>query len=121
VASDIGKASAAILVNPEPYANKTLKVATTSTTHADLAKALSQSLGREIKHIRVPYSWAREVLLKKGLPEWEVDRREEMYKLLDSGSPFTNDPEGAVVFKTITGQDPVSLEQWVATVADEFK
>jgi hypothetical protein len=44
-----------------------------------------------------------------------------MYKLLSSGSPTTNDPEGAAVFKTITGVDPVVLEQWVATVVDKFK
>ena len=119
--SDVGKASAVILANPGPYANKTFKLATKSGTHTDLVKAFSQSLGREIKYVQVPYSAAKEAFMKKGVLEWQVNGVLELYKLFDGGSPVTNDPEGATHFKTITGSDPLTVEQWVAAVADGFK
>ena len=119
--SDIGKASAVVLANPGLYANKTFKLATKSSTHADLVKAFSQSLGREIKYVQLPYSAVKEAFNGKGLPEWQVDGLMQVYKMIDDGSPVTNDPEGAAHFKTITGSDPLTVEQWVEAVADGFK
>jgi hypothetical protein len=119
--SDIGKVSAAILANPKPYANKTIRISTKSMTHTDLAKALTRALGREIKYIQGTYSATKEAYLKFGFPEWQVEGGIGVYKLINIGSPAMNDPDGPALFKTITGADPLSLEQWVATVAGAFK
>ena len=55
-----------------------------------------------------------------GLPEWQVDGILELYKLIDSGSPTTNQ-ENLLKFKEITREEPTSLKGWVNAVAPAFK
>lgn len=119
--SDIGKASAAILANPWLHSNKTYKLASKSSTNTDLVKAFSQFLGREIKYVQVPYSTVKEAMMGSGLFEVLADGLIKMFELINSGSPIANDPEGVSHFKTITGSNPVTVEQWVEAVADGFR
>ncbi|XP_062520702.1 uncharacterized protein LOC134195656 [Corticium candelabrum] len=119
--SDIGKASAAVLANPGLYANKTFKLATKACTYNDVVKAFSESLGREIKYVQVPYEAAKKGVMDMGIQEWQADGMVELMKIVSSGSPITNDPEGVIHFKSITGSDPITVQQWVAAVAGGFK
>ncbi|XP_062520582.1 NAD(P)H azoreductase-like [Corticium candelabrum] len=119
--SDIGKASAAVLANPGLYVNKTIKLATKACTYNDVVKAFSESLGREIKYVQVPYEVVAKGALDMGFPEWQANALIEMNKLINAGSPVTNDPEGVIQFKSITGSDPIPVQQWVAAVAGGFK
>ena len=61
-------------------------------------------------------------LMGVGLPEteWQIDGILESYKLIDSGSPTTNQ-ESLLKFKDITGKEPTSLKGWVNAVAPAFK
>ena len=117
--SDIGKAAAAVLVNALPHANKTYTLGSTSHTFDDVAKAFSQTLGREIKYVRQPYDEFKQTFVEMGWAEWLIQGLIEYFKLIDCGSGCL--PSGVSTFKSITGEDPVTIQQWVASVSDDFK
>ena len=106
---DIGKASAAILVNPEKYENKALTIVGDTQTHGGVTRALSEALGKEIKYVRLTYEEARKGV---GVPEWQADGAFEVLKLVDSGSPLVTDNDLGL-YKTITGEEPTDLKKWV--------
>ena len=120
-ASDIGKASAAVLANPGLYANKTLKPAAKAFTYSEAMKAFSESLGREIKYVQIPYEAVKKGVKDMGIEDWQADGMIEVMKSINSGSPVNNDPEGVTHFKSITGSDPIPVQQWVAAAAGGFK
>ena len=120
VVGDAGKAAAAVLVDPSKHANKTYPIVSDRHTHNDVAKTFSEALGKEVTVTTNSYEDAKKFLMGVGLPEWQVDGILELYKLIDNGSPTTNQ-EDMSKFKNITGEDPTSLKGWVNAVAPAFK
>lgn len=117
--SDIGKAAAAILVNPSPHANKTYTLGSASHTFNDIVKAFSEALGREIKYVQQPYDEFEQTFVEMGWPDWLIQGVIEYFRLIDCGSGCL--PSGVSTFKSITGQDPLTIQQWVALVSGDFK
>ena len=97
--------------------NKTLTIATKIHTHNDLVKAFSESLGREIKYVQLPYDVVK---MDKGVPERQIDGAIDLYEVVNADLPIFSNPERAVHFKSITGSDPLTVQQWVETVANGF-
>ena len=120
VVEDAGNAIAAILSDYTKHTDKTYHIASDRYTYNDLAKAFSETLGREIKYIQVPYDAARQGMLGKGLPQWQVDGLLEMFKLIDNDSPVTNQADLSV-YKTLTGEEPTPMKAWVAKYGPAFK
>ena len=120
VVEDAGKAAAAILTNPEKHANKTYNIVSDRQTFNAAAKAFSEALGREIKYVRVPYDAAKKAFMGMGYPEWQVDGIFELDRLIDSGSPITNQADLST-FKQITGEQPIDLKTWVTKYAPGFQ
>ena len=73
VVEDAGKAGAAILANWQQHVNKTYNIVSDCHSYDDVAKAFSESTGKEVKYVRVPYEAAKQSMLQAGLPEWQVD------------------------------------------------
>ena len=109
---DMGKASAKILVNPQKYTNQTVSIIGDFCSYSDLIEALSEALGREIKYVHLPYDVARKGMLDAGVPEAQTNSWFEMVALLDASSPAMVDTHPGV-FKGITGDEPLSLKEWV--------
>ena len=120
VVGDAGKAAAAVLVDPSKHANKTYSIVSDRHTHNDVAKTFSEALGKEVTVTTNSYEDAKKFLMGVGLPEWQVDGILESYKLIDNGSPTTNQEDMSKI-KNITGEDPTSLKGWVNAVAPAFK
>ena len=120
VVGDAGKATAAILVESSKHANKTYPIVSDHHTHTDVAKTFSEALGKEVTVTTNSYEDAKKYLMGVGLPEWQVDGILELYKLIDSRSPTTNQ-ENLSKFKDTTGEDPTNLNGWVNAVAPAFK
>ena len=117
---DAGKASAEILAHPEKYVNKTIYIISHRETYNDFAKAISEVLGREIKYIQIPYEAARKTLQESGVPEWQVKASFEFLKLIDNSAPsVAGNKEGD--FRSITGEEPTDLKQWVAKHVGDFQ
>ena len=120
VVEDAGKAAAAILANPQTHAGKTYTIVSDRHTHNDVTAAFSDVLGKEIKYVRVPYEAAKKAFMDKGFPEWQVDGILELYRLIDSGSPLTNQANLGD-FTAITGEQPTTIKSWVGKYGSAFQ
>ena len=56
----------------------------------------------------------------RGVPEWRTNGILHTFKLIDSGSPVTNQAD-LTQFERITGEKPTNLKTWISQVADAFK
>ena len=120
VVEDAGIAAAVVLSNPTKHVNKTYNIVSNRHSFGDVAAAFSEALGKEVKYVCVPYEDAKKTILGFGMPEWQVDGLMELYKLIDSGSNATNQPDLGD-YERLTGEKPTSLKEWVAKVKDAFK
>jgi uncharacterized protein YbjT (DUF2867 family) len=84
---------------------------------ADIAKAISDVVGREVKHVDVPPDAAKQGLLHAGVPEWNADGINELNAAMKDGqlARVTN------TVREIGKKEPVTLEQFVREHADAFK
>ena len=73
-----------------------------------------------VKYVQVPYDAAKQSFLQAGVPEWQTDGILELYKLIDSGSPATNQAN-LTDFEKITGEKPTNLKVWLSKVGGAFK
>ena len=63
---------------------------------------------------------AKQSFLQAGVPEWQTDGILELYKLIDSGSPATNQAN-LTDFEKITGEKLTNLKVWLSKVGGAFK
>ena len=117
---DIGRAAAAILVNPVKHPNKTYDIVSDCRSYREVAAVLSEVLGKTVTYNRVPYDSTKQALLGEGRPEWQVDGLIESFKLVDSGSSIAN-TANVSDFILITSEQPTSLKAWVAEVKGAFE
>ena len=120
VVEDAGKAGAAILVDWQKHVNKTYTIVSDRHSFDDVVKAFSDTIGKEVKYVRMSYDAAKQSQLQAGLPEWQVDGILEWFKLIDSDSPATNQASLAD-FERLTGEKPTNLSAWLAKVGGAFK
>ena len=66
---------------------------------------------------QVPWEAAEASFLEKGWPAWQVVGLLELLKQVDSGAYGYADED----FKTVTGKDPTSVQQWVEAVKLGFQ
>ena len=120
VVEDAGKAAAAILADPQKHAGKTYTIVSDRHTYNDVAAAFSEVLGKEVKYVRVPYEAAKKALADLGVPEWQAAGALELYHLIDSGAPETNQANTGD-FTAITGEQPTTIKSWVEKYGGGFQ
>jgi uncharacterized protein YbjT (DUF2867 family) len=119
--SDAGKAGADILAQPADLHNgKTYKLVMPAFTLNDLAAAFTKSLGKTVTATTVPYPACKEAFMGMGFPEWQTDGILELFQLIDAESPLTNEADTGD-FTKITGEPPMTVEEWVEQNAAGFK
>ena len=117
---DIGRAAAAVLVNPVKHTNKSYDIVSDCRSYREVAAVFSEVLGKTVTCNRVPYDSTKQALLGVGQPEWQVDGFIEFLKLVDSGSSIPNTADVSD-FNLITREQPTSLKAWVAEVKGAFE
>ena len=120
VVEDAGKAAAAILAYPQKHAGKTYTIVSDRHTYNDVTVAFSNVLGKEVKYIHVPYEAAKKGMTDIGVPEWRANGGLELYRLIDSGAPETNQANTGD-FTAITGEKPTTLKSWVGKYGGGFQ
>ena len=120
VVDDAGKAAAAVLADWRKHENKTYTIISDRHSYGDVAREFSETVGKEVKYVRVPYDAAKQSFLQAGVPEWQTDGILELYKLIDTGSPATNYADLGD-FEKITGEKPTNLKAWLSKVGEAFK
>jgi uncharacterized protein YbjT (DUF2867 family) len=119
--SDAGKAGADILAQSADLHNgKTYKLVMPAMTLNDLAAAFTKSLGKTVTPTTVPYPACKEAFMGMGFPEWQTDGILELFRLFDAESPVTNEVDIGDYTK-ITGEAPMTVEEWVEQNAAGFK
>ena len=120
VVADAGKASAAILADTLKHVNKTYIIISDCHTYNGIAATFSEVLGKTVSYNRVPYDAAKQAFLGAGVPNWQIEGLWELYKMIDSGAPETNEANTSH-FHQITGEQPTSLKTWVSQVKSAFQ
>jgi uncharacterized protein YbjT (DUF2867 family) len=83
----------------------------------DIAGAIGQAIGKEVKYVNVPPAAAKQSLMAMGLAEWRVDALLELMAATRQG-------QMAGVSDTVqkvTGRPPKSIEQWAKENAVAFR
>ena len=86
-------------------------------SYHDIASALSETLGREIKYIQVSIDDAHKGTLDSGMPEWLVNDLTELNHVYSAGHASDLSPD----VEKITGREPYSIEDFIRDFADKFK
>eukprot|EP00118_Oscarella_pearsei_P021054 m.234012 g.234012 ORF g.234012 m.234012 type:complete len:135 (+) comp40102_c3_seq5:1466-1870(+) len=120
IVTDIGMAAATILANPGRHGGKVYNLVSDRYTHNQLASYFTDTLGKEVKFVRIPYDAAKKIFMETGFPEWQADAVLELFKLFDVGSPVTNQADLGD-YERITGGKPTAALKWVKEHADAFK
>jgi len=84
---DVGEAVAKIMAFPAEYVNKTLTLAGTPVSEGDFAKAFTDVLDGPVNHVCVSYMDTKASMMGMGMPEWQVDGVNELYKLVNEKEP----------------------------------
>ena len=117
---DAAKAAAAILIDYSKHNGKGYTIQSDRYTNAELAAAFTEALGKEVKFVQVPPEAAKQAMVGKGWPEWQVDGLLEIMKLIEEGTSFFS-VEDAGVLESLTGEEPNSMKAWVTKNAPGFK
>ena len=118
--ADAGNAAAAILSNPTGHANRTYNLVSDRHTLSEVAAIFSEALGRQVQYVQVPFEAAKQALLQMGFPEWQADGVLELDKLINGGSPVTNQGDLGQ-YTAITGEKPTDIRTWIGAVKGAFQ
>ena len=117
---DAAKAAAAILTDYSKHNGKGYTIQSDRYTNAEFAAAFTEALGKEVKFVQVPPEAAKQALVGKGWPEWQVDGLLEIMKLIEEGTSIFSVGDAGVL-KSLTGEEPISMKAWVTKNAPGFK
>ena len=117
---DAAKAAAAILTDYSKHNGKGYTIQSDRYTNAELAAAFTEALGKEVKFVQVPPEAAKQAMVGKGWPEWQVDGILEVMKLIEEGTSIFSVGDAGVL-KSLTGEEPISMKAWVTKNAPSFK
>ena len=84
---------------------------------ADVARILSEAVGREFKYVDVPEGAARDGMLQAGMPKWLVEGLMELHAINKQNrwSYVTSDIE------KVTGNPPTDFAQFARDHAEKFR
>ena len=86
-------------------------------TNGEIAKILSDGLGREIRFINLPPAQLKQALLSAGVPEWSADALLDLQRLYREGKAATVTQD---VEQTL-GRKPISFAQFLADYRSAFE
>ena len=69
---ETARSAVAILTNNAPFVGQTLDLTGPAYSNAELAAALTASLGKPVTYVQVPYDAALASFVSSGWPEWQV-------------------------------------------------
>ena len=116
-ARDIAAVAAAALTE-DGHVGKTYTVTgPTAVSHADIATALGDAIGRPVHFERVPPKEFGAMLTGVGMPQWQADGLAEDYAHYDRGEAGTVSPD----VQQVTGSNARSVHDFAKDYADAFQ
>jgi uncharacterized protein YbjT (DUF2867 family) len=86
-------------------------------SNEEIANILSDVLRRPIQYIDVPEEQARQGMEAAGLPAWNIDRMQELYRSHKAGALAAVSPD----IEQVTGVRPTSFREFAQDYADVFR
>ncbi len=86
-------------------------------SNGELAKRISKAAGRTVSYVDIPESAQREAMLGLGMPEWQVTALLELQQYYKQGGGAKTDS----LLQTLIERPPVTLDQYLAANAREFR
>jgi uncharacterized protein YbjT (DUF2867 family) len=116
-ARDVGEVAAKVLTEEGHEGKVYTLTGPAAITFYDVAEALSEVLGKEVRYVNVPLEKAKEAMLKRGLSEWRTDVLIEYAKAHSEGySDFTTED-----VEQLTGLPATSYEKFASDFARVFR
>ncbi len=107
---DTGALGARILLDPEPHIGKVYEFTGAKSSFAEFADVLSQTLGRKITYVGVPFERAEQTMRERGMPEWLITHQRTAVQIVADGGLAGEMTEP---IRSIVGRDPLTLKQFV--------
>jgi uncharacterized protein YbjT (DUF2867 family) len=114
---DVGKVAAKTLTSAR-HAGKTYELnGPEALNYSEVTEKISKASGRKVSFVDIPVEAQRKPMLEMGMPEWQVTA------LLDLQAYYTEGQGGEVdgVLAGLLGQAPVTIDQFLAENADQFR
>jgi uncharacterized protein YbjT (DUF2867 family) len=114
---DIAVVAARSLADGE-HAGKTYELnGPEAINYTELARKISKVTGREVKYVDIPMEAQKKAMLEQGVPEWLVAA------LLDLQQYYLNGKGGETdgLLQKLLGRAPITMGQFLAENADEFR
>ena len=86
-------------------------------SNQEIAKRISAVIGRTVNYVDIPDSALHDSLIGLGMPEWQATALVELQQYYKMGGCGKTDG----LLKSLIGRDPVTLDQYLAANANEFK
>jgi uncharacterized protein YbjT (DUF2867 family) len=86
-------------------------------SNTELAKRISKVSGRAVNYVDIPEAAQREAMLGLGMPDWQVAALLELQQYYKQGGGAKTDG----LLKALIEREPVTLEQYLAANAKEFR
>src|SRR5713101_804369 len=86
-------------------------------SNGELAKRISKVAGRAVNYVDIPEAAQREAMLGLGMPEWQVTALLELQQYYKQGGGAKTDS----LLQTLIERPPVTLDQYLAANAREFR
>jgi uncharacterized protein YbjT (DUF2867 family) len=116
-ARDIGEVVAKVLTEEGHEGKVYTLTGPAAISFYDVAEALSEVLGKEVRYVPVPLENAKEAMLSMGIPEWKADALNEYAKAHSEGySDWTIDD-----FEQLTGHPPSSYMKFASDFEQVFR
>jgi uncharacterized protein YbjT (DUF2867 family) len=104
---------------PNNYSNKSYNITgQESLSYSQAAEILSQELGRRISYIDISEEDARKGMVQSGMSNWLIDIIIDGLNYIIRGDYGS---QTSPVFEQITGQKPISFDQFVRDHSRYFK
>jgi uncharacterized protein YbjT (DUF2867 family) len=115
-ARDIGEVAAKVLTEEGHEGEVYTLTGPAAISFYDVAEALSEVLGKEVRYVPISLEKAKEVMLSRGIPEWRADALNEYAKAHSEGySDFTTED-----FERLTGHPATSYKKFASRFAHVF-
>src|SRR5580698_5747999 len=82
---DTGALGARILLDPEPHTGKVYEFTGAKSSFAEFADVLSQTLGRKITYVGVPFERAEQTMRESGTPDWLIAHQRTAAQIVADG------------------------------------
>jgi len=85
--------------------------------YTELARRISKIAGREVKYVDIPMEAQKKAMLDQHMPEWQVSALLELQEYYLSGKG--GEIDGLV--QKLLGRAPITMDQFLAEFANEFR